>query len=296
MQNFTKRVVPLDVRTRLDTMNLLDRFLFNETVEDVQIYNDMVNILLEDHIDLLSWSQTEKELRVSPELRAVRLDVIGLNTHGEVYQMEMQGRNTYNLPKRSRFYQGQIDVSLLEPGCVDFNKLNDLTTILVAPFDIFGYGLYRYTFEGCCQEVPDLKLNDGAKRIFINTNGTNPQDYSKEFLDFMKYINASTNACAENSESQRIKRIHERVCLIKQSEKMGVKLMQAWEERIYDREDARAEGRAEGRSTTLFNVISNMLKDHLPLKMIVQYSGGTVEEIKEIARKLDIPVVEEAGK
>ena len=76
MQNFTKRVVPLDVRTRLDTMNLLDRFLFNETVEDVQIYNDMVNILLEDHIDLLSWSQTEKELRVSPELRAVRLDVI----------------------------------------------------------------------------------------------------------------------------------------------------------------------------------------------------------------------------
>lgn len=99
--------------------------------------------------------------------------------------------------------------------------------------------------------------------------------------------------------------------------------MQAWEERIYDREDARAEGRAQGleegraqgleegraegraqgrvegraqgRSTTLFNVISNMLKDHLPLKMIVQYSGGTVDEIKEIARKLDIPVVDEIG-
>ena len=129
---------------------------------------------------------------------------------------------------------------MLEPGCVDFNKLNDLTTILVAPFDIFGYGLYRYTFELYCQEVPNLRLNDGAKRIFINTNGTNPQDYSKEFLDFMKYINTSTNACAENSESQRIKRIHERVCLVKQSEKIGVKLMQAWEEKIYEIEDARA--------------------------------------------------------
>ena len=40
---------------------------------------------------------------------------------------------------------------------------------LVAPFDIFGYNLYRYTFEECCWEVPGLRLNDGAKRIFINT-------------------------------------------------------------------------------------------------------------------------------
>ena len=53
--------------------------------------------------------------------------------------MEMQQKNTYNLPKRSRYYQAQIDVSLLEPGSINFNELNDLTTILVAPFDIFGF-------------------------------------------------------------------------------------------------------------------------------------------------------------
>ena len=89
MQNFTRRVVPIEVRTRLDSMNLLDRFLFNETVEDVQIYTDVVNILLEDHIDLYGWSETEKELRISPELRAIRLDVIGIDIHGDVFQMEI---------------------------------------------------------------------------------------------------------------------------------------------------------------------------------------------------------------
>lgn len=84
----------------------------------------------------------------------------------------MQQRNTGNLLKRSRYYQAQLDVSLLEPGSADFNLLNDSCFILIAPFDIFGRGLYRYTFEGVCRECSDLKLNDGAVRVFINTKGT----------------------------------------------------------------------------------------------------------------------------
>jgi len=32
----------------LDSMTLLDRFLFNEAVEDTQTYNDMIEILLEN--------------------------------------------------------------------------------------------------------------------------------------------------------------------------------------------------------------------------------------------------------
>ena len=87
----------------------------------------MVEILMEQKITMVDWTETEKELRVSPELRQVRLDVIGIDEVGELYQVEMQEKNTYNIPKRSRYYQAQIDVSLLEPGCGDFNKLNDLT-------------------------------------------------------------------------------------------------------------------------------------------------------------------------
>lgn len=56
---------------------------------------------------------------------------------------------------------------LIEPGCTDFNRLNDACFILIAPFDIFGRGLYRYTFEGTCKECPDLRIQDGATRILI---------------------------------------------------------------------------------------------------------------------------------
>ena len=134
-------------------MNLLDRFLFDETVEDPEVYNAMVEILLEGHASVIRWTETEKEIRVSPQLRQIRLDVISADEDGELYQLEMQRKNTKNLPKRSRYYQAQIDVSLLKPGCIDFNELNDLTTILVAPFDIFGYGLYQPNNRFDCRKI-----------------------------------------------------------------------------------------------------------------------------------------------
>ena len=294
MENI-RRIIPANIKTELDKMNLLDRFLFDETVEDPEVYNAMVEILLEGHASVIRWTETEKEIRVSPQLRQIRLDVISADEDGELYQLEMQRKNTKNLPKRSRYYQAQIDVSLLKPGCIDFNELNDLTTILVAPFDIFGYGLYRYTFEEYCQEVPELKLNDGSRRIFINTKGNNPEEFSQEFLDFMDYINQTTDLIAERSKSNRIRKINDRVRSVKDSEKVGVKLMQAWEERYYDRLEAReqghaeghaegraeghAEGRAEGRAEGMREGIRDALRNLVQKKLA---KGKSIEEIADI--------------
>ena len=51
---------------------------------------------------------------------------------------------------------------------------------MIMPFDLFGLGKYVYTFEEVCREYPELSLNDGAKRIFINTHGKNTEDVSPE--------------------------------------------------------------------------------------------------------------------
>ena len=239
------------VRAPLEELNLTDRFLFAEAMDEPEAYKATVGILLEDEIELLEHTQTEKELRVSPKLRAVRLDVINMDRDGQIYFTEMQKRDTRNLEKRSRYYQAQLDVSLLEPGCEDFNRLNDSCMILVAPFDLFGYGLYRYTFVGQCKEMPGLTLGDGATRIFINTFGTNRQNFSQEFLDFMDYINDTRDAVAARSGSARGKLIHDKVEKIRRSGKCGVKYMQRWEEIVYARQDGYEEGRNEGHSEGL---------------------------------------------
>ena len=168
-------------------------------------------------------------------------------------------------------YQAQMDVSLLEPGSVNFNLLNDSCFVMIAPFDIFGKNLYRYSFEGTCRECPELSLGDGAVRVFINTKGRNGEEFSQEFLDFMDYINASTDEVADRTDSEKIKKIHERVKRIKISEKMGVKYMQKWEEIAY----ARKEGENRGVVKSVESAMKNLNWD---LQRACEALGTTLEE------------------
>ena len=264
----------------LKDLNLVDRFLFDETMEIPELHQMTVSIILENEIELLDRVQTEKELRISPGLRSVRLDVVSMDNSGQIYYTEMQKKNTGNLVKRSRFYQSQMDVSLLEPGSVDFNMLNDTSLILIAPFDIFGRGLYRYTFEGVCRECPDLKLEDGATRIFINTKGTNRQDFSQEFLDFMEYLMHTSDQNAEKTSSERIKIMHKRIQEIRMSEERGVKYMQKWEERVYDR----LEGKAEGK---VIRLVEQIQKKCAKGKSLSQIADEVEEEEESIRRYYD---------
>lgn len=140
-----------------------------------------------------------------------------------------------------------IDAGLLEPGIPDYNQLNDSYIIIITPFDLFGYGRYVYTFRAGCLEEPDCCLEDGAVRIFRNTRGKNDGEVSKELVGFLRYVEDTTDEMAADMDSERIKRIHNRVRKVKASEEVGVKYMQAWEERYYDKEEARQEGLEEGR-------------------------------------------------
>ncbi len=286
--------------TKLEELNLADRFLFSETMEDKEAYQAAVSILLENEINLMDRPETEKELRISPQLRQIRLDVVSMDRKKILYYTEMQKKDTGSLKKRSRYYQAQLDVSLLEPGSKDFNLLNDSYFILIAPFDLFGYGLFRYTFEGTCKECPELNIEDGAVRIFINTKGRNRENFSQEFLDFMEYITSSTDETADKAKSGKIKLIHNRVKKIRKSEKMGVKYMQLWEEMAYAREEGleegrtegravgleegRTEGRAEGERKKLIQIICRMLQKDKTPEEIAENLEESADYVKEIYR------------
>lgn len=101
-----------------------------------------------------------------------------------VYNSEMQPARKSDLAKRSRYYQSLLDANLLEPGIPNYNLLNQSYIILITPFDLFGYGKFRYTFEAKCKEVPELKLEDGATRIFLNTRGRIMMKYLRNWWSF----------------------------------------------------------------------------------------------------------------
>ena len=208
----------------LKDLNLLDRFLFAEAMEDPVIMQTILEIILGKDILLKYPPQAEKEKRSSPLFRFIRMDVWAMDMEDTVYDAEVQKEDTKNLPRRSRLYQSMI-----------------------APFDLFGKDLYRYTFRMRCDEDPGIALDDGAARIFLNTRGNDPLGVSEELIELLRYIEHTTEEVSSSCRSGKIRELQRRIAMIKSSEEIGVKYMQEWEEKVIEQRRAREEGVAEGR-------------------------------------------------
>lgn len=132
--------------------------------------------------------------------------------------------------------------------------------------------------------------------MFINTKGTNKEDFSQEFLDFMGYVTETTDVAAKATESSRIKLIHKQVKEIKLSEKMGGKYMQRWEEMAYATQrgiaqgitQGIAKGRAEGEQLKLIKLICKKLaKNESPEEIAedLEEETSAIVPICELARE-----------
>lgn len=256
----------------LQDLTLLDRFLFAEVMEDPKTFENILSIILGEDISIKGRPQSEHESRTSPLKRQVRLDVWAEDETDAVYNVEAQKENTKNLPHRSRFYQALIDSKLLDPGEVDFSNMKDCYSIIIAPFDLFGRGLYQYTFQMTCAETGQ-PLEDGATRIFLNTHGKNSEDISPELKELLYYMEHTTEEIS--CSTSRLQEIKNHVNIVKSSEEIGVKYMQEWEEKILEKRKARAEGRAEGETFRLIQLIKKKIQKS---KSFIQISDELEEE------------------
>lgn len=74
---------------QLKDLTLLDRFLFAQVIEDAQVYETILAIILGQEIVLSETPQAEKELRKTPQNRAIRIDVYARDLEGNVYDTEV---------------------------------------------------------------------------------------------------------------------------------------------------------------------------------------------------------------
>ena len=256
----------------LQDLTLLDRFLFAEVMEDPKTFENILSIILGEDISIKGRPQSEHENRTSPLKRQVRLDVWAEDETDAVYNVEAQKENTKNLPHRSRFYQALIDSKLLDPGEVDFSNMKDCYSIIIAPFDLFGRGLYQYTFQMTSAETGQ-PIEDGDTRIFLNTHGKNSEDISPELKELLYYMEHTTEEIS--CSTSRLQQIKNHVNIVKSSEEIGVKYMQEWEEKILEKRKARAEGRAEGETFRLIQLIKKKIQKS---KSFIQIADELEEE------------------
>lgn len=169
--------------------------------------------------------------------------------------------------RRSRYYQGMIDLNLIEKG-EPYQKLNRSYVIFICTFDLFGKGYYRYSFENICKEDTDISLEDMAYKIFFNTAGTTGEipDETKAFL---KYMGGTPN------EDAYVKKLQDRVKKARENEEWRREYMTLL---MRDRENIE-KGKAEGRTEEKIRTV----------KLLLQMGKNSVEEISVIS---ELPVLE----
>jgi predicted transposase/invertase (TIGR01784 family) len=113
-------------------------------------------------------------MKVAYDAHGIRLDVYAADSENRRFSVEMQTKDTYNIPKRSRYYHSVMDVDELLKG-TDYNKLKDNYVIFICTFNLFDEGLHQYNFASFCRQRPELDLGDSRETIILSTEGT--EDY-----------------------------------------------------------------------------------------------------------------------
>lgn len=249
-------------RRPLEELNLMDDFLFQQMLEQEADGEEFCRILLSTIL-----GKSIRKVRIIPQKNILGVDT---SRHGirmdayiedisdeevipgtemvdaqimrDIYDIEPN--NTYEkktLPKRMRYYHGLIDTQLLAAD-MSYEKLPNVIIIVILPYDPFGQNRVVYTIQNQCVENPLLPYEDGAKKIFLYTKGTegNP---SQALRDMLKYLEKTND---ENVTNQDIDTIHHLVKKVKRRKEVGISYMKSWEIDQMNREEGRQEGRQEG--------------------------------------------------
>jgi len=173
-----------------ETLDFTDDFLFSKILStDLDLTKELLEIILNKEIREVRLAEAEKAMKLTPLARGVRLDVYVKDEDNVVYDVEMQTTSPKDLGKRARYYQGIIDLNMIEAG-MRFSDLDRSFVIFILKHAPKGIpkNLPVYTFRSRCDEDPEVVLNDDAVKVFVNAEGPldGLSDGLKHFLQFIR--------------------------------------------------------------------------------------------------------------
>ncbi len=263
------------VMKNYEELRFCDDFMFGKVMEDPELCREVLECLLQEPVGELKEVRTQREFRYTVDGKPIRLDVYNEDNNGSLYDAEMENLNhrsveSHQLPKRSRYYQGAIDIDFMDKGN-SYRKLPESSVMFICTFDPFGLGLSRYTFRECCEERLDLRLGDGTMKIFCNCRyqgGDLPEELQKLYT----YVERGQ---ADSGLTQKIEQAVEKG---RKNALWRTQYMKEWTVI----QDARDEGIEEGIEQS----IEKMLRNGRSVEEIVDFCGYPYELVKKIEDKL----------
>lgn len=189
----------------LEELNLMDDFLFQEMLlqegDGEEFCRILLGTILGRPIRKVRIMPQKNILGIDTDRHGIRMDayiedisaenalpgaeMVDAEIMPDIYDVEPNNRyEKQTLPKWVRYYHGLMDTQLLAAG-VEYDKLQNVVIIVILPYDPFDRNRMVYTIQNQCVEDISIPYDDGAKKIFLYTKGTegNP---SQELRDMLK--------------------------------------------------------------------------------------------------------------
>lgn len=259
-----------------DELTINDDFMFGIVMREPKYCKPFLETILNIKIAHIKYPEDQKTINLSLDGKGVRLDVYVEDAEQTVYNIEMQNTSPNNISKRTRYYQGMIDLDLLRKGA-KYSELKKSLVIFVCTFDPFAIGRHVYTFENRCVEDPGLALGDETQKIFLNTKGIF-DDARPELKRLLNFIDG------RQAEDDFTQELAEAVESVKANEKWRIAYMTLQEH--YD--EKYNEGHAEGLKQGLERGLEQGLEQGL--------ERGRLQEIMRFVKDGDITIERGAQK
>ena len=269
---------------KYEELELRDDFMFSRIMSNPKFVKPLLETILGVKIRKIVYPQTQKTIDLSLQAKGIRLDVYVEDDQNTVFNLEMQTSDGANLPKRMRYYQGMIDLNILDKG-QDYTTLKKSYVIFICTFDPFGEGRHIYTFCNICQENTALTLDDDAVKIILSTKGT-MDDVSPEMKRILDYIDG------KGASDKFTEELEEAVCSARQNERWRLNYMTLeyeYRQRYLEgKEEGREEGLRKGEETGIAKTRERTIQKLHERGESIQFIADIVElDEEEVKRVID---------
>lgn len=250
---------------RLRGFRLLDDDFMTKVFEDISCAELLLRIILNDEGIRVLEAHSQRGIK-NLQGRSVKLDILAVDSHNRVFNVEVQRSDRGAGAKRARYNSALIDANVTEPGD-QYEDLNETFVIFITENDVMKAGLPIYHIDRVVRETGKL-FEDEEHIIYVNSQIKDETKLGRLMHDF---------SCTDAKDKYN-KVLADRVRYFKEDER-GVEIM--CREMEIMRNQAHEEGIEKGRIMQLIKQVC-----------VKMQKFSSAEEVANDLVEQDVPLIQ----
>lgn len=250
---------------RLRGFRLLDDDFMTKVFEDISCAELLLWIILNDEGIRVLEAHSQRGIK-NLQGRSVKLDILAVDSHNRVFNVEVQRSDRGAGAKRARYNSALIDANVTEPGD-QYEDLNETFVIFITENDVMKAGLPIYHIDRVVRETGKL-FEDEEHIIYVNSQIKDETKLGRLMHDF---------SCTDAKDMYN-KVLADRVRYFKEDER-GVEIM--CREMEIMRNQAHEEGIEKGRIMQLIKQVC-----------VKMQKFSSAEEVANDLVEQDVPLIQ----